>query len=68
MYLPEREIERVAVSLIAEFGEDAEKQADEFGRSARVRGAGTTAFIWEQVRQRIAELNGGDSHQVREAA
>lgn len=68
MYLPEREIERVAVSLIAEFGEDAEKEASKYGRSARVRGAGTTAFIWEQVQQRIAELNGGGSHEVREAA
>ena len=68
MYLPDREIDRVAVSLIAEFGEGAEQKANEFGKSARMRGAGATAFIWEQVRERIAELDGDDSQGILEAA
>ena len=68
MYLPDREIERVAVSMIVEFGADAEREADSYAGSASRHGLGTTAFIWEQVRQRIEKLNGGETSDVLEAA
>jgi hypothetical protein len=68
MYLPDYEIERVAVSMIADFGEDAEHQVSGYVKSARVRRLGPTVFIWERVRQRVVELNGGDIHEALEAA
>jgi len=68
MYLPDYEIERVAVSMIADFGEGAEQQVSGYVKSARVRGPGPTVFIWERVRQRVVELNGGDIHEALEAA
>jgi hypothetical protein len=68
MYLPDKEIERVAVGMIAEFGKNAEKEVSAYIRSAEVRGTGTTIEIWERVARRIVELNGGDNAEVREAA
>ena len=68
MYLPDNEIERVAVSMIADFGDDAEQQASGYVRSAKVHGLGPTVFIWERVRQRVVELNGGDIDEALKAA
>ena len=68
MYLPDKEIERVAASMIAEFGQDAEQQANGYVRSARARGLGPTVFIWERVQHRISAMNRGDIHEVPKAA
>ncbi len=68
MYLPDNEIERVAVSMIAEFGNDAERAASGYANSAKFRGFGETAEIWGQVRERNAIMRGDDIREVTRAA
>ena len=68
MYLPDNEIERVALSLITEFGADAERVASDYAESARDRGLDATAHIWGQVRERIAIMRGDDIREVPRAA
>ncbi len=68
MYLPDNEIERVAVSVITEFGADAERVASGYAKSARDRGFEANAQIWEQVRERVAKMQGDDIREVLRAA
>ena len=68
MYLPENEIERVAVSMMAEFGDDAERKASDCAESARDRGLCVTTHIWGRVLERIAQLHGSDIGEFRKAA
>ena len=68
MYLPNNEIERIAVSVITEFGADAERAASNYAKSARDRGFEANAQIWEQVRERIANLRGDAICEVPRAA
>ena len=68
MYLPDNEIERVAVSMIAEFGNDAERAASGYANSAKFRGFGETAEIWGQVRERISYMRGDNIREILKAA
>ena len=68
MYLPEHEIERVAESMMAEFGDDAEREASDCARSARDRGLCVTAHIWGRVLERITQLHGSDIGELPIAA
>ena len=68
MHLPDDEIERVALSMISEFGNAAEQEALRHANSSRERGFGPIALIWERVGVRIAHLQGGDDHEVPKAA
>ncbi len=68
MYLPDIEIERVAVSVITEFGADAERVANDYAMSAKDRGFDATAHIWGQVRECIAGMQVDDIRLVLRAA
>ena len=56
MYLPDNEIERIARSMIIEFGDDAEQASRRYAESARERGLGPTTLIWQHVLERIVQL------------
>ena len=56
MYLPENEIERIARNMIIEFGDDAEQASRRYAVSARERGLGPIALIWQHVLERIVQL------------
>ena len=68
MYLPENEIERVAVSLMAEFGDDAERHASECAESAKNRGLYVAAHIWGRVRERIEQRHCSEIGELLNAA
>ncbi len=58
----------MAVSVITEYGADAERVASDYAKSARDRGFEANAQIWEQVRERIANMHGDDIREVPRAA
>ena len=68
MYLPENEIERVAKSMMSEYGADAEREVSKYCESARIRGLVVTAHIWTRVLERIVRLHGGKFGELPKAA
>ncbi len=67
MYLPDHEVERVATSLITEFGESAVQETRARAALARASGLYPTALVWERILERIVQLQNDSDEDFREA-
>ena len=60
MVFKDSDIERLAVMMMAEFRENAERELRKRGALARSRGLSITASTWEQALRRVERLREDD--------